>query len=124
MSFLTGPSGSSWQPIMTGDTTVSSYWLNWRVLVCAIWVLISMTLSFLIIFKYEGFGRSRPDSGENQQERTSGMLYEDDTWKPCLKNIHPAWLLVFRLVAFFVLLVLLIVTASVDGGAIFYYYTQ
>lgn len=81
-------------------------------------------LAFLIILKYEGFGRSRRDSGENQQERGSGVLYEDETWRPCLKNIHPAWLLAFRLVAFFVLLALLIVTTSVDGGAIFYYYTQ
>ncbi|PON59659.1 UDP-N-acetylglucosamine-N-acetylmuramyl-pyrophosphoryl-undecaprenol N-acetylglucosamine protein [Trema orientale] len=124
MSFLTGSSGSSWQPIMTGDTTVSSYWLNWRVLICALWVLTSMTLALLIILKFEGFGISRQDIGETQQKRHSGILYEDDTWKPCLKNIHPAWLLAFRLVAFFVLLVLLIVTASVDGGAIFYYYTQ
>ncbi|GMN45909.1 hypothetical protein TIFTF001_015099 [Ficus carica] len=113
---------------MTGDTTASSYWLNWRVLLCGIWVLLSLTLAVLLILKFEGFRNSKrhgTNGREPEEEASSpGVLYDDETWKPCLKNIHPAWLLAFRLVAFFVLLVLLIITASVDGGAIFYYYTQ
>lgn len=122
-------SGDSWQPTMTTvNTTTSGYWFNWRVLVCAIWVLITATFSFVLIWKYEGFQRSSNGDDnigeETDQQETAGDLHEDETWKPCLKGIHPAWLLAFRLVAFFVLLILLIVTAFVDGGSIFYYYTQ
>ncbi|XVF54099.1 hypothetical protein PTKIN_Ptkin05aG0153700 [Pterospermum kingtungense] len=123
MSSLT-TAGDSWQPAMTVNTTTSVYWFNWRVLLCAIWILVTATFSFILIWKYEGFHKSNhDDNGETQQE-TAGSLDEDETWKPCLRGIHPAWLLAFRLVAFFVLLMLLIVTAFVDGGSIFYYYTQ
>ncbi|KAM1129101.1 hypothetical protein ACFXTH_038970 [Malus domestica] len=127
MGFITGvPKGSSWQPIMTADTTTSSYWINWRVLLCTIWISIAMTLSVILVSKYEERPRSskRGNSGENQQQTSAGTLFEDETWRPCLKGIHPAWLLAFRVFAFIVLLVLLIITASVDGGSIFLYYTQ
>ncbi|XP_057951498.1 uncharacterized protein LOC131146148 [Malania oleifera] len=123
MDFLTGNSKNAWQPIMTVDTTTSDYWLNWRVLLCGIWVLISMLAAFFLIFKYEGSRHPRPESGETQQ-RTAGLLYEDEVWRPCLKEIHPAWLLAFRVFAFCVLLSLLIINAFVDGGSIFYFYTQ
>ncbi|TYI53337.1 hypothetical protein E1A91_D12G311700v1 [Gossypium mustelinum] len=123
MSSLISAGGDSWQPAMTGNSTISSYWFNWRVLVCAIWVLVTAFFSFVLIWKYEGFRKSNENGDETQQDR-AGFLDEDETWRPCLKGIHPAWLLAFRLVAFFVLLILLIVTAFVDGGSIFYYYTQ
>ncbi|KAK3033521.1 hypothetical protein RJ639_032750 [Escallonia herrerae] len=108
---------------MTVDTTTSSYWLNWRFLICITWVLISMVFASFLISNYEGPRKSRKKNGEAQEE-SAGVLYDDEVWKPCLKEIHPAWLLVFRVVGFFVLAVLLILNAVVDGGAIFHYYTQ
>uniref|UniRef100_A0A5B7AFK8 Uncharacterized protein n=1 Tax=Davidia involucrata TaxID=16924 RepID=A0A5B7AFK8_DAVIN len=123
MNFLTGAPKNSWQPVMTADTTTSSYWLNWRVLICSIWVLMSMVGASILISKYEGPGNSKQGSREAQKE-PAGVLYEDEVWRPCLKGIHPAWLLAFRVFAFFVLLVLLIINVAVDGGSIFYYYTQ
>lgn len=126
MSFLTGTHKGSWQPIMTAKTNTQSYWLNWRVLLCAIWVLLTIIFSSLLIWKYERVRKPARNggSGADSQQETSATLYEDETWRPCLKGVHPAWLLAFRVLAFIVLLVLLIVNAAVDGGSIFYYYTQ
>ncbi|XP_039040368.1 uncharacterized protein LOC120178641 isoform X3 [Hibiscus syriacus] len=115
--------GDSWQPAMTANTTTPGYWFNWRVLLCALWVLFTAIVSLIMIWKCEGLRKPNQDGEETQQD-TEGSLHEDETWRPCLKGIHPAWLMAFRLVAFFVLLILLIVTAFVDGGSIFYYYTQ
>ncbi|KAK3035339.1 hypothetical protein RJ639_034047 [Escallonia herrerae] len=123
MDFLTGSSRKSWQPAMIVDTTTSSYWLNWRFLICITWVLISMVFASFLISKYEGPRKPRKENGEAEGE-SAGVLYDDEVWKPCLKEIHPVWLLVFRVVGFFVLAVLLILNAVVDGGAIFHYYTQ
>lgn len=112
--------GTSWEPTMAVGTTSSSYWLNWRVLLCSIWILACMIVASILIWRYEGHC-SRPQSSEKERE---GLLYDDEAWRPCLKEIHPAWLLAFRLVSFFVLLGLLIVIIVVDKGTIFYYYTQ
>lgn len=123
MNMSTGKPENSWEPVMTGDTTISSYWINWRVFLCAGFVLTSMIFSSIIIWKNEGTRKLKTERGESVQE-TTGLLYEDEVWKPCLKHIHPAWLLAFRIVAFFVLLVLLIVIVIVEGNGILYYYTQ
>ncbi|XP_074316257.1 uncharacterized protein LOC141652613 [Silene latifolia] len=138
MGASTGTARVTWQPQTTGDTSTSSYWLNWRVLLCAILVLISMGFASFLISKFEGprnvnsnsnsnnnnnnVGRSQ--CGRDRRDENDGVLYADEVWKPCLDGIHPGWLLAFRVCAFFVLLILLIVNAIVDGASIFYYYTQ
>ncbi|KAG6386574.1 hypothetical protein SASPL_151740 [Salvia splendens] len=125
MSFLTFLIGStkSWQPAITVNTTASSYWLNWRVLLCSLWVLMSMVFASLLISRHECRRNSQENS--NGQERESpGILHEDEVWRPCLRSIHPGWLLAFRVFAFLVLLSMLILNVSVDGGTILYFYTQ
>ncbi|KAH9624561.1 hypothetical protein KSS87_000715, partial [Heliosperma pusillum] len=126
MGESTGTARVTWQPQTTGDTSTSSYWLNWRVLLCAILVLISMGFASFLISKFEGprNARSNNSNNNNRKDENDGVLYADEVWKPCLEGIHPGWLLAFRVCAFFVLLILLIVNAIVDGGSIFYYYTQ
>nr|AGV54584.1 hypothetical protein [Phaseolus vulgaris] len=124
MRFVTGSPKGTWQPIITSDTTTQSYWLNWRVLVCVIWVLLSAIFSSLIILKYEVSRKATGNDDKEEKKETLSTLYEDEIWRPCLKGIHPVWLLGFRVFAFVVLLVLLILTATADGGSIFYFYTQ
>lgn len=115
MSSLTG-SKDTWHPPTTANTTTSSYWLNWRVLLCCIWLLLTLIFASTLISKHEGFRRRRDENEEDQQD-SAGTLFEDETWKPCLKGIHPAWLLAFRVVAFFVLLVMLFVIVLERPGS-------
>ncbi|PKI37908.1 hypothetical protein CRG98_041683 [Punica granatum] len=128
MSFLTGPTEDSYKPVVNGDTTAASYWFNWRVLLCALWILASAAFSLFLIWKHEGRRGSNShrtrEGPSSQEEEPAGFLYDDEMWSPCLKGVHPGWLLAFRVVAFFVLSVMLIITSFVDGASIFYYYTQ
>jgi len=103
----------------TTDSTTLSYWLNWRVLLCVVSVLLSMVLACLTIWKRESSRNLTFDNGENQS-----TLCGDEAWKPCLKDIHPVCLLAFRVISFSSLLASLIAKIHVSHGTTFYYYTQ
>ncbi|KAK1408692.1 hypothetical protein QVD17_40682 [Tagetes erecta] len=53
-----------------------------------------------------------------------GILYEDETWMTSFISLHPAWLLVYRLIAFGVTLALLIAALIVYGANTLFFYTQ
>ena len=91
------------------DTTTLSYWLNWRFYLCAVCVLLSIVLSFLVIWKDKGSRKFRSGKGENQED---GTLSGDEAWKP------------FRVIAFSSLLASLVAKIHINGRAIFFYYTQ
>ncbi|KAK7339543.1 hypothetical protein VNO77_20217 [Canavalia gladiata] len=112
---------SSMQQQDTTDTTTLSYWLNWRVYLCAACVSLSIVLAFLIIWKKDGSRKFKSGKGEDQQNRT---LSGDEAWKPCIKDIHPGCLLAFRIIAFSSLLASLVAKIDINGGTAFYYYTQ
>ncbi|XP_054817730.1 uncharacterized protein LOC129317418 isoform X2 [Prosopis cineraria] len=88
----------------TARITNLSYWLNWRVLLCSASVLLPMIIALFIIWKREGSRHLTPGKGENQQDGNR-ILCGDEAWKPCLKEIHPVCLLVYRVAAFFLLVV-------------------
>lgn len=101
---------------MATDTTASSYWLNWRVLLCGLILLAPLVLAAILIWRYEGKrrqGRERP-----------GTLFQDEAWTTCHKRVHPRWLLVFRVFSFAAMLTLLVSNVVRDGSGIFYFYTQ
>jgi len=153
MRFITGGGGGgaggggsaarSYEPMATADTTDLRYWLHWRVGLCGLWVLACMAVAGYLIWRHEGPGADRRPGGAGAASssvssgpaadgdlpgggkgRRPGVLYDDEAWRPCLRDIHPAWLLAYRLISFFVLLSLLVVIVISDGGSIFYYYTQ
>lgn len=120
-SFVTGSTEHTWQPTMSAETNIPSYWLNWRFVLCAIFVLTSLFLSSFLIWKYEG-PRKRMRRGD--QRELIGIVYDDETWNTCVKGIHPNWLLGFRVFGFVVLLGLISGNAIADGAGIFIFYTQ
>lgn len=105
----------------TTDSTTLGYWLNWRVYLCVFSVLLCMVLASFTIWKRESSRNLTFDKRENQQDRD---LCGDEAWKPCLKSIHPACLLAFRVFSFSSLLASLIAKLHVTRGVTFYYYTQ
>ncbi|GFP88023.1 hypothetical protein PHJA_000946000 [Phtheirospermum japonicum] len=123
MRFLTGLFSRAWWPVMT-DTTSPSYWLNWRFLVCAIWVLVAMVFAALLVWRYEGRNRISRNRSDDDQHEAMGCLYEDEVWATCLKFVHPVWLLGYRLIAFGALLALLIADITNNGAVKYFFYTE
>ncbi|KVI02464.1 hypothetical protein Ccrd_019230 [Cynara cardunculus var. scolymus] len=103
ISLKVSESPSSMELLLAGDTTSLSYWLNWKFLLCIIWVLTPMIIASYLIWKYEGLGDSNSYKEETQQEK-EWSLYDHEAWTPCVKAIHPVWLLVFRIISFCLLL--------------------
>ncbi|CAI0456204.1 unnamed protein product [Linum tenue] len=110
------------------DTTSLSYWLNWRVLLCATWVLVPSVVAVYIIWKYEGLDHlgscSREEKKLQQEKEKPTLSHSDAVWKPCLDQIHPIWLLLYRVVSFSVLLATMVVKLSSSGARMYFYYTQ
>lgn len=82
-----------------------------------------MALASYLIWRYEGSNSSKDEDGRPHEE-TSWPLYADEAWMPCLKVIHPAWLLAFRVFGFLMLLAMILADVIVDGYTVLTYYTQ
>lgn len=129
-SFVTGSTEHTWQPTMSAETNIPSYWLNWRFFLCAVFVLASLFLSSFLIWKYEqGLvkRKKRTDLDRDHDDDQSELIevvYDDETWNTCVETIHPNWLLGFRVFGFVVLLGLISGNAIADGAGIFIFYTQ
>ncbi|KAJ4900983.1 hypothetical protein Rs2_14934 [Raphanus sativus] len=106
---------------MDPDTSGLDYWLNGRVFLCAVWVSTPMIVALFVIWKYE----EEDSSVETQRPKGSSYSeHSEDIWKPSLEQIHPSWLLGFRILAFCFLLTSNIVRLAFRGFRIYYYYTQ
>ncbi|KAF5204655.1 transmembrane protein [Thalictrum thalictroides] len=82
-----------------------------------------MVLAAYLIWRYEGSNSSKTEDVQSQQQ-TRRSIYADEVWMPCVRGIHPAWLLAFRIFGFLMLLGMLITDVVVDGFGIFFFYTQ
>lgn len=105
------------------DTTSLSYWLTWKFLLCAIWVFTSIIIASYLIWKYEGSSNTENYKEVKQQERT-WFNYECEAWMPCIKGLHPVWLLAFRIISFCLLLAAGTSDVAIHGTDLFFYYTQ
>ncbi|CAI9264309.1 unnamed protein product [Lactuca saligna] len=105
------------------NTTSLDYWMNWRFLLCSICVFGSIILAFVLIWKYDTSHDLETYKEGNQQKKASS-LYECEAWMPCVKEIHPAWLLAFRIISFCLLLTACTADVVQQGTELFYYYTQ
>ncbi|KAL8471304.1 hypothetical protein ACS0TY_028190 [Phlomoides rotata] len=110
------------QLLMSDDPHTLSYWLNLKVFLCAVWVITPMIAASFILWKYESSGILGSNGRRTQQE--SSRVRYDKSWKPCLKEIHPIFLMVFRMIAFSLLLVTLSFDLAIHGAELLYYYTQ
>ncbi|KAL8124323.1 uncharacterized protein LOC141718053 isoform X2 [Apium graveolens] len=110
-------------PLLAGDSTSLSYWLNWRFSLCALIVIVSMCVAAFIIWKFENSAHSEPDYKRTEQQG-SWLWYADEVWRPCVKGIHPICLMTYRIIAFCSVLTALIVDITVQGQSMFHYYTQ
>ncbi|KAL2903306.1 Coenzyme PQQ synthesis protein B, partial [Bienertia sinuspersici] len=90
---------------MAPDTTNPSYWLNWRFLLSAIYVLGTIVLAIFLIWKHEG-------GKKVDNERRENGLYQSEFYT--------------RMKTFAFVLLLAIITGNVivSGPGIFFFYTQ
>ncbi|KAL4198752.1 hypothetical protein AMTRI_Chr03g141640 [Amborella trichopoda] len=123
MNYSTASLKAAWTPVLKEETATLGYWLHWQVYVCVIMILFVMAISAYIIWKYEDFSASEC-IGSELRPQSLHSLYEDESWRPCLKEIHPAWLMAYRMCSFIVMLAVLTTNAIFDGIEIFYFYTQ
>lgn len=108
---------------LASDTTSLNYWLTWKFFLCVIWVFGSMIIASYLIWKYEGSGNTKTYKDVTQEE-TDWFLYDGEAWMPCIKGLHPAWLLVFRIISFCLLLAAGVSDVVINGTDLFFYYTQ
>ncbi|CAF1920379.1 hypothetical protein YC2023_019748 [Brassica napus] len=111
---------------MNPEIASFDYWFNWRVLLCAVWVLTPMVVALFVIWKYEDSSveTQREDVNDVGDSEDNVVLCVDDAWRPCFEKIHPGWLLGFRILALCFLLATNIARLALRGWRIYYYYTQ
>ncbi|XP_076925283.1 uncharacterized protein LOC143588056 [Bidens hawaiensis] len=109
--------------MVPSDTTSLDYWMNWNFLLCLIWVVGSMFIASFLIWRYEGSHNSKTYKEATRLE-WDWDLYDREAWMPCVKEIHPGWLLAFRIIAFCLLFSACTADVVQVGTDLFYYYTQ
>nr|GLL38441.1 uncharacterized protein LOC109178280 [Ipomoea trifida] len=105
------------------DTTVLSYWLNWRVFMCSLLLVLSVFIAFVLLWKYE-YSADEDDDSASDSKAECWHLWFNEAWRPCAKEVNPIWLMAFRLVSFSLLVSAVTSNFVVYGSNLFFYYTQ
>lgn len=105
------------------DTTVPSYWLNWRVFMCSLLLVLSVFIAFVLLWKYE-YSADEDDDSTPDSKAECWHLWFNEAWRPCAKEVNPIWLMAFRLVSFSLLVSAVTSNFVVYGSNLFFYYTQ
>ncbi|XP_073353920.1 uncharacterized protein [Aegilops tauschii subsp. strangulata] len=83
---------------------------------------------YLLWRRYQGTGPHRGSEaaqpGAEGGERSPGVVYDGEAWRPYLQNIHPCWLLVYRVASLLFFTTFTVIIVKSCGHTIFYYYTE
>ncbi|XBH57809.1 hypothetical protein VPH35_079350 [Triticum aestivum] len=85
-------------------------------------------VSVYLLWRYQGTGPHRGSEaaqpGAEGGERSPGVVYDGEAWRPYLQNIHPCWLLVYRVASLLFFTTFTVIIVKSCGHTIFYYYTE
>lgn len=99
----------SYSPSAMVEVGGLQYWLQWQVLVCAFIILLPAIISLKFIIT------------KNNNKPVTNTYH---LWMPCWRNLHPIWLLFYRLFSFISMAYLLLQIVLAFGPFVFYFYTQ
>jgi hypothetical protein len=81
-----GASTRTFRPMATADTTDLNYWLHWRVGLCALWVLVCVSVAAYHIWRHEGPRATGSRPGCCTTTRRGGRASGTSTRRGCSRT--------------------------------------
>ena len=91
-------------------------------------IMVQVLNKFMCVRGYEGTvahrGSEAAQLGAKGGERSPWVVYDGEAWRQYLQNIHPCWLLAYRVVSLLFFTTFTVIIVESRGHTIFYYYTE